>query len=313
VCEGSSRKNAYTADLYWNGNKMNYPAGSSGYGTGRTLYIDEDQKVKIDIVYPKGSLSTWTRWRSSDSSVARVSATTGGAYITGKKAGTALISARTPDGRDMRMTIEVNGFVDASDGYTELNKFRTKKNNWYWNSDNKTKTYVNTNASNTLKPLDRDIMLEYSAMVRAAELIDSFSHTRPDGTPFYEAYYEQLDFMGENILYGYHMSMTAKEAVDLFAEENEKYSGQGHRRMMLDTRPNSVGIACLKYNGYIYWAQEFGYVEEDAYWRTAKRGGSSSVFAVPDLKGDAVIANDKSAKSAGSGTGEGVSEWVSEK
>lgn len=72
-----------------------------------------------------------------------------------------------------------NGYADTTDAYTELNNFRTSKNAWYWNSDNKTRT----NVVGKLKPLKRNTQLEQTAKVRAKEIAQSFSHTRPTGQP----------------------------------------------------------------------------------------------------------------------------------
>ena len=42
-------------------------------------------------------------------------------------------------------------------------------------------------------------------------------------------------------------------------EDNENYAGQGHRRNMLSSDYNCVGIGHVYYNGFHYWVEEFAY------------------------------------------------------
>lgn len=146
-----------------------------------------------------------------------------------------------------------NGYADTTDAYTELNNFRTSKNAWYWNSDNKTRT----NVVGKLKPLKRNAQLEQTAKVRAKEIAQSFSHTRPTGQSCFTEYPSNLTAYGENIAEGQEY---AREVTEDWIETNNGYSGQGHRRNMLDSRFNAVGIACYVQNGTCYWVQSFGRV-----------------------------------------------------
>ena len=134
-----------------------------------------------------------------------------------------------------------------------VNELRTGGNAWYWNSDNSTKTW-----KNNLSALTYDYELEKVAMQRAAELAVSYSHTRPDGSRCYTAYTEQgysYSAAGENIAsVGY---LDAEYVVNLFAEESEDYSGQGHRRIILSENYAAVGFGCVYYNGRYYFVQEF--------------------------------------------------------
>ena len=43
-----------------------------------------------------------------------------------------------------------------------------------------------------------------------------------------------------------------------FFEENEKYDGQDHRRLLLEKDINAVGIACFAYEGKKYWVISLG-------------------------------------------------------
>ena len=132
-----------------------------------------------------------------------------------------------------------------------INNFRTGKNAWYWNQNNKTKT-----TCKNLGKLKYSYELEKVAMQRAAEIALSYSHTRPDGTSCKTAFPKtSTSYWGENIAYGYSNAASVFKA---WEEANEKYSGQGHRRNMLHSKYNTVGIAHIVVNGVDYWVQEFG-------------------------------------------------------
>ena len=151
---------------------------------------------------------------------------------------------------------EEGEFIDVTDAYVYLNQFRNESGVWQWNSDDVTKTVYNTNSTNQLQPLSRDVNLEETAKVRAKELVESFSHTRPDGAQCFTAFPSGLMAMGENIAKG---QSSVTEVTEAWKETNDPYSGQGHRRNMLSTKFNCVGIAGYKLNGVIYWVQDFGY------------------------------------------------------
>ncbi|MDE6110951.1 MAG: hypothetical protein K2F65_03430, partial [Eubacterium sp.] len=149
-------------------------------------------------------------------------------------------------------TVSVTGTykqTDARSMLNTINSFRTGKNAWYWNQNNKTKT-----TCKKLSKLKYSYDLEKVAMQRAAEVALSFSHTRPDGTAFSTAYTKKNYTTGENIAYGYSSAASVFKA---WEEANEKYAGQGHRRNMLHSKYNTVGIAHIVVNGVDYWVQEF--------------------------------------------------------
>ena len=93
-------------------------------------------------------------------------------------------------------------FINVTDAYTYLNTFRTENGVWYWNEDDTTKTIFNTNESNQLTPLIRDEKLEETAKIRAQEIVQSFSHTRPNNSTCFTAFPSDLMAYGENIAYG---------------------------------------------------------------------------------------------------------------
>lgn len=150
------------------------------------------------------------------------------------------------------MAAPQNGYLDPTDAYTELNQFRTGPDAWYWNSNNSAKV----NQVGKLKPLQRNAQLEQTAKIRAKELAQQFSHTRPNGQSCFTAY-PDLHAIGENIAEG---QTSAKEVTEDWKETKDPYSGQGHRRNMLDSKYNAVGIACYVSNGTYYWVQSFGQV-----------------------------------------------------
>ncbi len=69
------------------------------------------QTFQLTLKYPTGSLSSWTRWRSHNSKVATVNSS---GIVRGISPGTALISGRTPNGRDIRCTVIVKTIPKAN-------------------------------------------------------------------------------------------------------------------------------------------------------------------------------------------------------
>lgn len=130
-----------------------------------------------------------------------------------------------------------------------LNDFRTGNDAWYWNEMNTRQV-----KAEGLKKLAYDYELEKVAMQRAAEIVIRFSHTRPDGTLCFTAYNSYWS-AAENIAAGYSNA----QAVNLgWQEDEEPYSGQGHRRNMLSSDLSAIGIACAEYDGTYYWVEAFG-------------------------------------------------------
>ena len=213
------------------------------------LDVDVGQQVKAEIETnaPAGTAITVV---SGSPEIAACN----GVNITGKSTGRTTLTAKVGN-NSATCVVYVNGYVNADTAYTELNKFRTSANVWQWNEDNTTKTVFNTNSSNQLSALQRDTKLEEAAKTRAKELVQKFSHTRPDGTRCFTAYPSELTSAGENIAYGYPTTGSVTEA---WKETNDDYAGQGHRRNMLRPTFSQVGIAGYMYHGRMYWAQAFG-------------------------------------------------------
>ncbi len=150
------------------------------------------------------------------------------------------------------------GQTEAREMLERINAFRTDTSGeaWYWNRDNTTKTVFNTEGNVKLGELKYDYELEKVAMQRAAEIAVAFSHTRPDGSSCFDAFPESgYNYMGENIAAGYR---TEEAAFIGWREDDVMYSGQGHRRNMLNPNFNAIGIGHAYVNGYHFWVQELG-------------------------------------------------------
>ena len=161
------------------------------------------------------------------------------------------------------MNAEVTGTFHQTTARSMLsliNEFRTTGTPWYWNENNTSKTYPTG-----LKSLSYDFKLEQIAMQRAAEVSVSFDHIRPDNRQPWTAYeekgYPTNTYKGENIAVNYQN--TAQALFDQWKEDDEDYSGQGHRRSMLNGNFTHVGIAIFQVGRYYYAVQEFGSVSSD--------------------------------------------------
>lgn len=149
-------------------------------------------------------------------------------------------------------TLSSNRYEEARTMLSLINDFRSGNDAWYWNSDNTTKTMCTD-----LGTLTYDYELEKVAVERAKELTVYYSHTRPNGESCFTAYPSGKYYTcGENIACG---QGTAEQVFRDWREDNDDYSGQGHRRNMLNDDFNAVGFACFEVGGIKCWVQEFGY------------------------------------------------------
>jgi len=156
---------------------------------------------------------------------------------------------------------------DARGMLSSINSWRTGGDAWYWNSDNSEKV-----KTGKLAALNYDYALEQIAIQRAVEIAVSFSHTRPDGSRCFTCTYNDKRSWGENIAWGYSSASAVFEA---WKEENDKYSGQGHRRNMLGAEGYDfkyIGIAHVVVNGSHCWVQEFSYYDGGMSETTAESG-----------------------------------------
>ena len=106
-------------------------------------------------------------------------------------------------------------------------------------------------SKNGLSPLTLDKSVESAAIVRAKEIVNSFSHTRPNGSSFSTALQEQgVKYMasGENIAWG----QKSPEAV-----MQGWMNSAGHRANILNSKFTKIGVGHYQINATNYWTQLF--------------------------------------------------------
>ena len=154
------------------------------------------------------------------------------------------------------LTLQIPGSFETASCRGMLDNINDLRANdaWYWNSSDTAKVYLSD-----LTPLVYDYELERVAMQRAVELAIKYAHSRPDESDCFSAYTDRLrqGYCGENIAYG---QTSASEVFVGWAEAEEPYEGQGHRRNMLSPDFRAVGIGCFECDGILFWAQEFSSV-----------------------------------------------------
>ena len=103
-------------------------------------------------------------------------------------------------------------------------------------------------AKNGLAPLTLDTELTSNANVRAKEIVEVFSHTRPNGESCFTAVTVDWMSVGENIAMGY----PTPEAV-----MNGWMNSDGHRKNILNGGFTKIGIGVYSSGGTLYWVQLF--------------------------------------------------------
>ena len=119
------------------------------------------------------------------------------------------------------------------------NWFRTSKEAFYLNSDNKTTTSL----VGKLSELTLDEELCRAAQIRANEIVQKFEHTRPNGNKCFTVLDDlsiSYGTAGENIAAG---NQSGEKTFLQWKEDDEDYAGQGHRRNMLGAKYKRIGIA----------------------------------------------------------------------
>lgn len=111
---------------------------------------------------------------------------------------------------------------------------------------------VNQERANAgLSALTTNSTITSAANKRAQEIVQSFSHTRPNGTSFstvLKEYGVSYRTSGENIAYG---QKSPQEVVTGWM------NSPGHRANILNANFNTIGIGVYQKNGTIYWTQLF--------------------------------------------------------
>lgn len=171
--------------------------------------------------------------------------------------------------------------TEARKMLNRINQFRTA-GSWCWDESNTKKVKYPA-----VKALVYDYDLERSAMIRAAEISRLYEHTRPNGEGP-ETALSGYGTCGENIAYTEGYGLSEDFVFGLWKEDDEDYSGQGHRRNMLNGNFGAIGIACCYVDGKYYWVQEFRDYVVDSNPSPANNGDSSVVVdgtAKPSLAG----------------------------
>ena len=101
-------------------------------------------------------------------------------------------------------------------------------------------------AARGLSALRVDPALTAAAQIRAREIVQKFSHTRPDGTKWSTV---------SSVAYGENISKGQKTADKVMAAW---MTSSGHRANILRASYGSIGVACLQSGGVYYWVQLFG-------------------------------------------------------
>ena len=99
--------------------------------------------------------------------------------------------------------------------------------------------------------LTLDSSLEEAANIRAKELSDSFSHTRPNGSSCFTVLSElgiSYGTAGENIAAGYSSSQSVMEGWR---------SSSGHYQNIISSKFKKIGIGVNIINNQYYWVQIF--------------------------------------------------------
>jgi len=106
-------------------------------------------------------------------------------------------------------------------------------------------------AKQGLSSLSTTQALENAANHRAKEIVQQFSHTRPDGTSCFTVLGDyNVSYMacGENIAYG---QRTPEEVM------NAWMNSEGHRKNIMSANFGKMGVGVYVNNGVIYWVQMF--------------------------------------------------------
>ena len=106
-------------------------------------------------------------------------------------------------------------------------------------------------AKNGLSALQKDEGATAAAHIRAKEIVQSFSHTRPDGSSCFTAAKQlglSYNTAGENIASGY---------ADPQQVVNGWMNSEGHRRNILSSSFTKLGTGCFSSGGVLYWTQFF--------------------------------------------------------
>ncbi len=90
--------------------------------------------------------------------------------------------------------------------------------------------------------------LRETARLRSQEIVQTFSHTRPDGSSCFTAFPNWSGTKAENIAAGYATPAKVMEGW---------MNSDGHRRNILTPGLRYIGVGCYESGGRLYWTQAF--------------------------------------------------------
>lgn len=105
-------------------------------------------------------------------------------------------------------------------------------------------------AAEGLDPLSYNSTLSTAAFLRAEELVESFSHDRPDGSSCFTAV---VGYTYSNI--GENIAMGQKNPTSVMVSW---MNSTGHRENILKTYYTEIGVGVYEKNNTYYWVQFFG-------------------------------------------------------
>lgn len=112
--------------------------------------------------------------------------------------------------------------------------------------------------NHSLPPLTENALLTNAAEKRSMEIVEHFSHSRPNGTEYHTAVEEQnykWRYVAENIAMFSSQSITREAAETLF---NMWKNSPGHNKNMLSPNAEEIGVGIYVTNQRIYGVQLFG-------------------------------------------------------
>lgn len=128
-------------------------------------------------------------------------------------------------------------------------------------------------AKEGLDALTYNVTLNEVSDIRASELIELFSHERPNGIMCDAVLGEySVVTMG----YGENIAMTSTSNANPPEEVvNNWMNSTGHRKNILNAQYKNIGIGVVSYNGSYYWVQTFTYdmsIAENVKWTLGSDG-----------------------------------------
>lgn len=117
----------------------------------------------------------------------------------------------------------------------------------------------NERATKGIAPIQMSNVMNQAALIRAKEIVQSFSHTRPNGTscftvfPSYSTAEENI-FFSPNIVFEGNATYLASMIMDDFRAEDYAPS---HYTNLMSPNVNTIGIGVYSVNGTTYVTQEF--------------------------------------------------------